>query len=829
LTGGRGWLRLHALRMVAVADKVDLAFVDEAIARIGARPGNLIALLQAIQEHYRYLPDEALERIAQKTEITPAAVAGVSTFFTQFRHRPAGRHTVRVCHGTACHVKGSELVHDAIARELHLVGEEDTDAGGRFTVERVGCLGCCTLAPVVQVDVITLGHVAAGEVGRLLDEAERVLEARADSGERKAETRRGRGGEGESETGEIRVGVGSCCVAGGSQGVRDALERTVQRMGARAVVKPVGCVGMCHQTPMVEIVLGKKSEVRSPAAADKLQSEGEAGSIVYTKVTAEQAEAIVRRHFRSRGLVRRVAGRVDGWVNRLLTDEVGGELAARARTFAEEPMCSFLEKQTRLATEDCGHLDPLDIDEYMAHGGFEAMRKVLGGGATADEVVGQIEASGLRGRGGAGFPTGRKWRMVAQARGVRKYVICNGDEGDPGAFMDRMILESYPYRVIEGMIIAAWAVGASEGRFYIRHEYPLAVERIRAAIEVMRTRGMLGSGMGGSAFSFDVEIAEGAGAFVCGEETALIASIEGQRGMPVLRPPYPAQQGLWDKPTLINNVETLAMVPWIVRHGGEEFAKLGTQKSKGTKVFALTGKVRRGGLIEVPMGVTIRQIVEEIGGGVELSEEGRRFKAVQIGGPSGGCIPASLADTKVDYESLGAVGAIMGSGGLVVLDDGDCMVDMARYFLHFTQAESCGKCTFCRVGTQRMLEILDRFCQGKAVAADMKKLEELADQVKCSSLCGLGQTAPNPVLTTLKYFREEYEAHLKGRCPAGKCRDLVKYTITETCIGCTICAQQCPVQAIAFAPYRRHEIDQAICTKCDICRKACPEKAIEVR
>ena len=418
--------------------------------------------------------------------------------------------------------------------------------------------------------------------------------------------------------------------------------------------------------------------------------------------------------------------------------------------------------------------------------------------------------------------------MVAQARAVRKYVICNGDEGDPGAFMDRMILESYPYRVIEGMIIAAWAVGANEGRFYIRHEYPLAVERIRAAIEVMRTRGMLGSGIGGPQFSFDVEIAEGAGAFVCGEETALIASIEGQRGMPVLRPPYPAQQGLWDKPTLINNVETLAMVPWIVRHGGVEFAKLGTEKSKGTKVFALTGKVRRGGLIEVPMGVTIRQIVEEIGGGVEGESEGRRFKAVQIGGPSGGCIPASLADTRVDYESLGAVGAIMGSGGLVVLDDRDCMVDMARYFLHFTQAESCGKCTFCRVGTQRMLEILDRFCQGKAVPADLKKLEELADQVKCSSLCGLGQTAPNPVLTTLKYFREEYEAHLKGKCPAGKCRDLVKYTITDKCIGCTICAQQCPVQAIAFAPYQRHEIDQAICTKCDICRKACPEKAIDV-
>ncbi len=404
-------------------------------------------------------------------------------------------------------------------------------------------------------------------------------------------------------------------------------------------------------------------------------------------------------------------------------------------------------------------------------------------------------------------------------------MVCNGDEGDPGAFMDRMLLESFPYRIIEGMLIAAYATGATEGIFYIRAEYPLAVTRVSHALEHCFEKGYLGKNILGSDFSFNAKIFEGAGAFVCGEESALIASLEGKRGTPHLRPPYPAVKGFMGKPTLVNNVETLALVPWIINNGSEAFSSIGTEKSKGTKVFALAGKIARGGLIEVPMGTTIRQIVEQIGEGVT---EGRIFKAVQIGGPSGGCIPASESDTPVDYEELTRMGAMMGSGGLVVLDDTDCMVDVAKYFLTFTHKQSCGKCTFCRVGTKHMLNILTRLSEGKAALAEIDELEKLCYSVRNGSLCGLGKTAPNPVITGLKYFREEYEAHTKGICPAKKCRDLVKYVISDKCTGCTKCFQECPVNAIGFKPYEKHEIDQVLCTKCDNCRVVCPENAVEI-
>ncbi len=788
------------------APAVDLSPVDAIVARLGKAPHALIPILQAIQEHYHYLPDSALRRVCQLTEISPATMEGVSSFFAQFRHKPAGKHIVRICHGTACHVKGSELVQEAIARHLHLSTGQDTDATGEFTVERVGCLGCCTLAPVLQVDSTTLGHVTPDEVGVMLQEATFLpigsIQPDALAYQHASE----------SQT-EIRVGVGSCCIAGGSQAVRVALERAVRRLGANAVVKPVGCVGMCHQTPMVEIVRpGTSAAEHTP-------------SILYTRVSADAAEQIVRRHFPTRGLFTRLTSGLSDSIDRLLLgDQVDQSLRQRS-DMRDAPICDFLGGQVRIATEYCGHLDPLDIDEYIAHGGFTALRAIIDNKAAPTAIIDQVTQSGLRGRGGAGFPTGRKWKAMHDSPGKRKFVIVNGDEGDPGAFMDRMILESYPYRVLEGMLIAAMATGAHDGRLYIRHEYPLAVLRIRQAIDVLRTRGYVGASILESGHAFDVEVSEGAGAFVCGEETALIASIEGHRGSPRLRPPFPAERGLWDYPTLINNVETLAQVPWILLHGGQAFAAMGTAQSKGTKVFALTGKVVRGGLIEVPMGVTIRRIVQEIGGGVE---NGRKFKAVQIGGPSGGCLPTELADTSVDYESLAAVGAIMGSGGLVVLDDSDCMVDMARYFLQFTQAESCGKCTFCRIGTRRMLEILDRLCEGKATAPDLTRLELLANQVKAGSLCGLGQTAPNPILTTLRYFRHEYEAHLRGECPAGRCKNLIRYQVTDDCIGCTRCAQQCPVSAIPMTPYAIHTIDDSICTRCDVCRGACPVDAIKI-
>jgi len=431
--------------------------------------------------------------------------------------------------------------------------------------------------------------------------------------------------------------------------------------------------------------------------------------------------------------------------------------------------------------------------------------------------------SGVRGRGGAGFSSGKKWELVAASEAPEKYVICNGDEGDPGAFMDRMLLESYPYRVIEGMLIAGYATGSTKGYFYIRAEYPLAVSRVRQALENCRAEGLTGNNILGSAFSFDIILYEGAGAFVCGEETALIASIEGDRGFPRMRPPYPSESGLWKAPTLVNNTETLALISWIMRNGADRFSSLGTATSKGTKVFALAGKVARGGLIEVPMGITIREIVEEIGGGIA---NGHTFKAIQIGGPSGGCIPASLADTPIDYESLTNLGAMMGSGGMVVLDDTDCMVDIARYFLSFTQKESCGRCTFCRIGTRRMLDILDRLCTGHGNPDDLTELEKLAIWTQKGSLCGLGRSAPNPVLTTLKYFREEYEAHLEGRCPTARCMDLIHYSINDKCIGCTLCAQKCPTKAIEFRPHEQHEIDMEKCVKCDTCRIICPVEAV---
>jgi NADH-quinone oxidoreductase subunit F len=478
--------------------------------------------------------------------------------------------------------------------------------------------------------------------------------------------------------------------------------------------------------------------------------------------------------------------------------------------------------------ENCGEIDPQEISQYRRKGGYEQLTRCLDpehASESSNEVIETITASGLRGRGGAGFPTGLKWSL-AQRQPAPKYVVCNGDEGDPGAFMDRLVLESDPHRVVEGLAIAAVTVGAEEGFFYIRAEYPQAVRRIKEAVLQAESAGFLGDDLLGSGVRLKLSVREGAGAFVCGEETALIASLEGRRGMPRLRPPYPVESGFRGRSTLVNNVETLANVPWILRHGASEFAGLGTEKSKGTKVFALAGKIRCGGLVEVPMGVPIRQIVEDLGGGVA---PGRSFKAVQLGGPSGGCLPAELADTPVDYDALSETGAIMGSGGMVVLDDRDCMVDIARFFLRFTCEESCGKCTFCRVGTRRMLEILDRLCEGDGRKGDIETLEELADRVRRTSLCGLGQTAPNPVLTGLRYFRHEFEEHLnEGRCVAGKCAALVTYSINDLCIGCTLCSQACPVDAIPHRPYERHEIDDEACVRCGACLDACQDDAVEV-
>jgi NADH-quinone oxidoreductase subunit F len=779
----------------------DVSFVDEAVDRIGRGPEATIPLLQAIQGHCGYLPREAIERLCRITDITPARVEGVASFYTQFRFRPVGRHIIRVCHGTACHVKGAPLVTDALHNYLNIEQGQDTDPVGLFTVEKVACLGCCTLAPAVQIDGVTYGHLRPNTVGKMVEDFLELQKRRRAAAAKRPPIPP------EQLQGRVLIGLGSCCVARGSGGVNEAVRQALADSGARAEVKRVGCVGMCHQTPLLEVT----TPGRPPA--------------LYGQVTPAEARRIVLRHFRPHGIVRRLGNALSRALETILTDESWEPPQRYAINVRDPQVSAFLGPQRHVATEHCGQIDPLDIEEYVAADGFAALRRALLD-LSSEQVIDELRRSGLRGRGGAGYLSGRKWAQVRQARGEKKYVICNCDEGDPGAFMDRMLLESFPFRIVEGIAIGAHSVGADEGVLYIRAEYPLAVSRVREALAACRRRGMLGDNVLGSGFRLELRIMEGAGAFVCGEETAMLASLEGRRGMPHFRPPYPAEKGLFGQPTLVSNVETFACVPWILRNGAEAFAALGTETSKGTKVFALAGKIARGGLIEVPMGLTIRQVVEDIGGGIA---GGRRLKAVQVGGPSGGCVPARLADTPVDYEALTAVGAMMGSGGLVVLDEADCMVDIARYFLQFTQDQSCGKCTFCRIGTRHMLSILERLCEGKGQKGDLEKLEDLARQVKRGSLCGLGKTAPNPILSTLKYFREEYEAHIEGRCPAGKCKALITYSITDDCIGCTLCAQRCPADAIEMRPYEKHEIDADKCIRCDTCRSLCPADAVEVK
>lgn len=773
--------------------------LEKIILKNGGDKKAVIPILQAIQNQYNYLPQDILQQVCKITAITPDLIIGVASFYTQFRLEPAGKHIIKVCTGTACHVKGSELVYNAFGRALKLEPGKRTDKDGRYTLEKVNCLGCCTLAPVVQIDNITYGHVTMEGVNNVLNAFE--IDKYSENG-REANKWKNKN----DLQGEVRIGLGSCCIASGSEEVKKTLERSVHQMGLNINLKQVGCVGMCHRVPLLEMI----TEGNEP--------------VLYANVQPGDVNAILKKHFKPPGIWRKLKNSLLDLAEDIQTDRNWEGVERYALDYREKHVSSFLNRQVPIVTEFRGVINPLDIDEYLMRSGFQALKKCLNEISPA-EVIDRIRKSGLRGRGGAGYPSGQKWLSLKNQQSDVKYIICNGDEGDPGAFMDRMLLESYPYRIIEGMTIAAYATGATNGFFYIRAEYPLAVKRIRAALDVCRQRGFLGEKIAGTDFSFDIRVFEGAGAFICGEETAMIASMEGNRGFPKLRPPYPTEKGLWGKPTLVNNTETFAQVAYILRNGVESYTKYGTQKSKGTKVFALAGKVNRGGLIEVPMGITIREIVEDIGGGVA---DGKKLKAVQIGGPSGGCVPEWLSDTPVDFESLHEIGAMMGSGGLVVLDETDCMVDIARYFLSFTQSESCGKCTFCRIGTRRMLDILNRITSGKGNPKDIEELEKLAEITKKGSLCGLGQTAPNPVLSTLRYFREEYEAHIQGKCPTGKCQNLIQYTINDNCIGCTKCVQNCPVEAIAFTPFEKHVIDQEKCIQCDGCRQICPVDAVTI-
>ena len=592
--------------------------------------------------------------------------------------------------------------------------------------------------------------------------------------------------------GHVLVCGGTGCTSSGSEQIIKEMEARLKENGLENEIKVVktGCFGLCALGPIMIVY---------PEGA------------FYSRVTVDDVKEIVEEHL--------LKGRI---VKRLLYDETVHEGSEEIKSLNE---VKFYEKQMRVALRNCGVINPENIDEYIAFDGYKALGKVLTE-MTPQQVIDEIKASGLRGRGGGGFPTGVKWQFTAQAQGDQKFVACNADEGDPGAFMDRSILEGDPHSVIEAMAIAAYAVGANQGYIYIRAEYPIAVQRLQIAINQAKEYGLLGKNILGSDFDFDLELRLGAGAFVCGEETALLTSIEGMRGEPRPRPPFPAVKGLWMKPTLLNNVETYANVCQIILNGAEWFSSIGTEKSKGTKVFALGGKINNTGLVEIPMGTTLREIIEEIGGGIP---NGKKFKAAQTGGPSGGCIPASLMDTPIDYDSLMAIGSMMGSGGLIVMDEDNCMVDIAKFFLEFTVDESCGKCSPCRIGTKRLYEILDKITRGKGTMEDLDRLEELCLSIKEGSLCGLGQTAPNPVLSTLRYFRDEYIAHVRDkRCPAGVCKHLLNYTIiADKCKGCSACSRKCPVGAISGEIKSPFVIDSEKCIKCGACMDTCKFGAIE--
>jgi NADH-quinone oxidoreductase subunit F len=579
------------------------------------------------------------------------------------------------------------------------------------------------------------------------------------------------------------------CRALGALDVCEALEAEIARrdLGERARVVRVGCHGLCAGA--VAVVVDPKG-------------------IFYQGVTPEDAAEIVEQTVLEGRVVERLCWSCDGEAVPLQRD------------------IPFYKHQTRLVLRNCGVVDPRSLDDALLHGGYSAAARAISG-MSPEDVIGEVLTSGLRGRGGAGFPTGRKWQFARATTSEPKYIICNADEGDPGAFMDRALLEGDPHLVIEGMIIGAYAIGASKGFIYVRAEYPIAIEHTEIALEQVRALGLLGKNILGSGFDFDIEVRQGAGAFVCGEETALIASIEGERGMPRSRPPFPAQSGLYGKPTNINNVETWANVPRVIEEGGDAYAKTGTETSKGTKIFALAGRVHNTGLVEVPMGATLRKIIFDIGGGIP---EGREFKAAQMGGPSGGCVPAEHLDLPIDYDSVKGIGAIMGSGGLIVMDESTCMVDIARFFTEFVQSESCGKCVPCRIGTKRMLEILTRICRGEGHDGDVDRLARLGGTVQATSLCGLGQTAPNPVLSTIRYFGDEYDAHVgERRCPAGACLALVTYRIlSDRCTGCGVCLKACPAGAVSGEKKQPHVINPAVCVKCGACQERCRFDAIIV-
>jgi NADH:ubiquinone oxidoreductase subunit F (NADH-binding)/NADH:ubiquinone oxidoreductase subunit E/NAD-dependent dihydropyrimidine dehydrogenase PreA subunit len=795
------------------------------------KPRNLIAVLQRAQETYGYLPMEALDTIADTMHIAEARVYGVATFYSQFRLKPQGEHVIQVCNGTACNVKGSE---DLLGEIMAVLGIHpgDTTPDGKVTLEKVNCVGACGVAPAIVVNGEVHGRVTPKQVGKL---ARKLLtapkpiallrkSAAADKArgrtflERCCDKCQTRPGTPCPNFLLCRIEGLSCHDDEQCGKFREELRQLAEHNAPQYVATAFLCKGLtCDASDEPGVYKTFLSELKKRGLAGKVnfietgcQGLCEVGPIVqlkpleafYCRVKATDVADIIDKHI------------------------VGGQIVERllyAPGHVTEASIPFYSKQVRRVLSNTGKIDPENIDEYIARDGYKALYKALKE-MTPEAVIHDVIAAGLRGRGGGGFPTGKKWEIArAQADGTR-YIVCNADEGDPGAFMDRSLLEGDPHRVLEGILIAAYAIGAEHAFIYCRAEYPLAIRRLEIAMAQARLYGLIGPNILGTGKSLHVEIVQGAGAFVCGEETAMISSIEGKRGMARNKPPYPAQHGFSGHPTCVNNVETFANVPLILAKGVEWFRSVGTEKNAGTKIFSLSGKIRNTGLVEVPMGITLSDLLHEIGGG---APEGSTIKGAQTGGPSGGCIPTDRMDATVDYESLRRLGGMMGSGGLVVTDSGTCMVNFAKFFLGFTQHESCGKCIPCREGTKRMLEILERITDGKGKMDDITELRHLALVISRTSACGLGASAPSPVVSTLRYFEHEYVSHIRdNRCLAGVCRSLLTYHILANCRSCALCARGCPVQCISGDKGKIYVIDNTRCIKCGECNRVCPFGAV---
>jgi len=791
----------------------------EKVGRIAARwrgdPDYVIEMMQDIQDEFRHIPKPAIDELTRLTGVPKAYLYHIATFYKAFSLEPKGETTIQVCLGTACHVKGGANLLTSLERILD-VKASGTTADKKYTLDAVACLGACSIAPVVKIGDEVHGNVKAKDLEKLLRQSGK--QPRAPRPHEKAAAPAGDGSApcacdlaairareqacAAKYKGMLMVCTGTGCVAAKGFDIRDRLTALLaeQQLDRDYLVVPTGCNGFCAVGPIVVV-----------------QPEG----TFYQMVKEGDLQEIIDSHLQGGKRVERL----------LHTDPVTGAVNPTMHDIA------FFTKQQLIALRNKGLIDPENIDHYIARGGYEALAAVLRD-RTGDEVIQEVLRSGLRGRGGGGFPAGLKWqagRRAAQERQEEVYVVCNADEGDPGAFMDRSIIETDPHTVIEGMLIGAYAVGARRGFIYIRKEYPLAMERLQKALQQARAHGLLGERILGRDFAFDIQIHRGAGAFVCGESSALMASMSGRAGEPRAKYVHNVEFGYRDKPTVLNNVETWANIPEIMAKGAAWFAAIGTgdvsknpwDGSAGTKVFSLVGNIRNTGLVEVPMGITLREIIEDIGGGIP---DGRAFKAVQTGGPSGGCLPASLLDMPVDFDSLTAAGSMMGSGGMIVMDDHTCMVDVARYFIDFLMDESCGKCTPCREGLKALSGTLNRICRGEGRPDDLAFLEELSATVAETSLCQLGGSAPNPVLSTIKYFRDEYLEHIEQkRCRAGVCKELITYTILETCTGCGACRKPCPTGAISGAIKELHVIDQALCIKCGICYEVCKFDAVEVK